>query len=103
MASMSKQVAQYLPCLTRFRLGKCLLNYYLYKLKLHRSGHCTTCNVDETILHYIFECPKQTNLQFTLPRLCTSLNIPCLQNTVFNNINCQHKIYATVVASGRRL
>ena len=34
--------------ISRLRLGKCLLNYYLFKQNNHPTGLCNTCNVFET-------------------------------------------------------
>ena len=47
-SSRAKEVA-----LTRLRLGKCKLNYYLYKINLHPDGLCNTCKCPEVQLNTI--------------------------------------------------
>ena len=42
--------------LTRLRLGKCSLKKYLFDIKRHIDGLCTTCRVPETIKHLLLEC-----------------------------------------------
>lgn len=43
--------------ITRIRFGIVKLNYYLYKIKKHPDGLCKTCNVPETITHFLTNCP----------------------------------------------
>jgi len=43
--------------ITRLRLGKCKLNKYLHELHAHPTGKCINCGTDETIQHYLMECP----------------------------------------------
>ena len=50
--------------ITRLRFGIVKLNYYLYKIKEHPDGLCTTCNVPETINHILTSC---TRYNFNLP------------------------------------
>jgi hypothetical protein len=42
----------------RLRVGKCSLNYYLYKMGKHPDGRCDVCLVSETINHVILLCGK---------------------------------------------
>jgi hypothetical protein len=49
--SRSEQVT-----LTRLVMGRCRLNYPLFKMGLHPSGLCDRCGVPETVQHYLVEC-----------------------------------------------
>jgi len=44
--------------ITRLRLGKCQLNAYLYQIGKHRDGLCVTCKKQETVSHFLIECPN---------------------------------------------
>jgi len=52
--------------ITRLRLGKCLLNHYKHKIKLHSTGLCDQCNCPETITHFLLECPH-SNVLYNRP------------------------------------
>ena len=40
----------------RLRIGSCLLNETLFKLRKHESGKCSHCDVPETVPHFLLEC-----------------------------------------------
>src|SRR5208282_3103159 len=42
--------------ITRLRLGRPCLNFYLHKIGVRDSPMCEHCNVDETIEHFILHC-----------------------------------------------
>jgi len=44
--------------ITRLRLGKCCLNFYLHEMNLHSTGFCEHCQKSETIQHFLMECPN---------------------------------------------
>ena len=52
--------------ISRLRLGKCLLNQWLFQMKLHDNGFCDTCMAPETIEHFLLDC-KESDL---VRRLC---------------------------------
>jgi ribonuclease HI len=82
--------------LTRLRLGRCRLNKYLFQIKKHADGLCATCNVPETIEHYLMECSESEigdelrvrcinkNIDFNLINI---LNNPELLELAYGNIN----------------
>ena len=70
--------------ITRLQLGKCKLNSYLYTINRHRDGLCSTCNVPETIEHYLLECPN-SSIPNALKSVCTELSIQPILETVLNN------------------
>ncbi|MFG1588230.1 RNase H family protein [Staphylococcus aureus] len=50
--------------ISRFRLGKCALNRYLFIIGKHPTGKCTRCpEEDETPIHFLMECPAQAGLR----------------------------------------
>jgi len=87
----------------RLRLGKCLLNNYLYKLKLHPSGLCDVCGSAETIEHYLIDCVNQTTLRCLLASICNHANTRLTLHTILNNHECLKQIYVYIVSTGRRL
>jgi ribonuclease HI len=42
--------------ITRLRLGRCRLNYYLHHIGKHETGLCDKCRVPETIEHFLMHC-----------------------------------------------
>jgi hypothetical protein len=42
--------------ITRLRLGKCLLNMYLFRIGRHNTGLCDICLQPETVQHFLLEC-----------------------------------------------
>jgi ribonuclease HI len=70
--------------MTRLRLGKCRLNYYLQKIDCHDTGLCGTCGVPETIEHLLLHC-KQYNIGYDIRQRCKRLNVdPTLVNILRN-------------------
>jgi ribonuclease HI/exonuclease III len=82
--------------LSRLRLGKCRLNYYLYKMKRHEDGLCSTCKVPETIEHYLMSCRESeigeeikvcceiNKINFELKSILTN-NVTL--NLIYGNVN----------------
>ena len=69
----------------RLRIGSCLLNETLYKLKRHDSGKCSHCDVPETVPHYLLDCSihneHRQELQYNLS----------VDNLTLRNILSQNK------------
>jgi ribonuclease HI len=42
--------------ITRLRLGRCKLNYYLHRIGVHETGLCGQCGVPQTIEHFLMHC-----------------------------------------------
>jgi hypothetical protein len=42
--------------MARLRLGACLLNHYLYRIGRHQTGLCQSCQVAETLEHFLLHC-----------------------------------------------
>ena len=84
--------------ISRLRLGKCRLNWYLFKMKRHNTGMCDVCNVKETIEHHLLYCKgndtpqaldiESKRLGLTLS-LQTALNEPNLRDIIFRH-NTRH-------------
>ena len=44
---------------TRLRLGKCLVNQYLYMINRAESDKCPECKTSiETLEHFLLQCPN---------------------------------------------
>src|SRR3989442_8618459 len=66
--------------ISRLRLGKCRLNFYLHQIKNHSTGYCDMCKVPETIdiLHY-----SENQIFRKLQMTCDNLRLKCnLQNAL---------------------
>ena len=90
-------------CMTRIRLGNCWTNARLHKIKCHENGLCQTCQVPETVEHYLLHCIKQAALQEMLKTACKSASIAYTLNTVLTNSSCIDMIYSWIIKSNRRL
>ena len=55
--------------ITRLRLGKCLLNSYLHKINRHETGLCDTCELPETVEHFLLNCPTSNTFDGTVKTL----------------------------------
>ena len=55
---------------TLFRLlsGHCRLNAHLKRIGLHDTGNCEACGIEETVEHFIMQCPKYAQARNTLFR-----------------------------------
>ena len=42
--------------LTRLRLDICLLNSFKSKIRVHPTGLCDSCQVEEDVYHYLIQC-----------------------------------------------
>jgi len=82
--------------ITRLRLGKCRLNYYMFELNLHPDGLCTVCKLPETVNHYLLECKdgllsravKQQCLKLHIePQLDVILNSSSILDVIFSNLD----------------
>ena len=49
---------KYSNILFRIYTGHCRLNKHLHRIGCHENGLCEQCRTDETLQHYLFECPK---------------------------------------------
>ena len=57
--------------MTRLRLGKTQLNYYMHVMRMHKDGTCDECKTPETIIeHFILNCAKNTLLTDELREIC---------------------------------
>ena len=60
--------------MTRLRLGRCKLNYDMFRMGLHATGQCETCLQPETIEHYLMNCPH-SNIGYIMSQKCESFGI----------------------------
>src|SRR5206468_8747554 len=70
--------------ISRLRLGKCRLNYYLNLMKCHGTGLCDTCKVQETIEHYLLNY-QQSNLYVLLQDKCDRLGVRMDLESILSN------------------
>ena len=63
--------------LARFRSGSVGLRKYLFKMKLVDSPYCLHCsnNIEESIIHFLLECPRYTDSRAKLVLALKKLNI----------------------------
>jgi ribonuclease HI len=81
--------------LTRLRLGKCSLNYYLYKIRKHPTGLCDTCGVEETVEHFLISC-SASGIGSRVLELCAGLATPRELGAVLSNRQILEEIYPLI-------
>jgi len=90
--------------ITRLRLGRCLLNEYLHKIKQHDTGYCEGgCGVTETVHHYLLECPGNVTLHTALENACALSNAPFTLHYILNNRSCQQIIHTYLLATNKKI
>ena len=70
--------------ISRLRLGKCGLNWYLFRQASHENGLCGTCQVPETIEHYLLTCTED-NIKDILKVECEKLGVKLDEKEILNN------------------
>lgn len=81
--------------LTRLRLGKTRLNHNLRNIGCHPSGLCDTCQVDESVEHYLLNC-SESAINETLNNICTNRNLTFDLISILSNIKVLEEIYPLV-------
>ena len=56
----------YTTTLFRLMSGHCKLNAHLKRIGLHDTGKCETCEVDETVEHFLMQCPRYAPARNTI-------------------------------------
>ena len=82
--------------ITRLRLGKCSLKKYLYDIKAHPDGLCSSCQVPETIEHLLLECASSF-IPAKLRDKCNSLNIHPSLTIILTTRELQDLVYDLVL------
>lgn len=79
-------VSRTLQCaVARLRIGHVGVASHLFRFNLADSPLCTTCNVDETIVHFLLECSRYVEARRVLRRKFESLSVPL---TLSNLLGC---------------
>lgn len=81
--------------ITRLRLGKCALNSYLHKFKIHPDGLCEACKVPETVEHFLMGCRK-SGINIKVQQMCQKLKISNDLKTVLSNTQVINVIYENI-------
>jgi len=69
----------------RLRFGRCRLNAYLYQIGQHTTGLCDTCQVPETVEHYVTQCKDKMSTE--IRKLCRMNGIdPTVENVLRDNM-----------------
>lgn len=71
--------------IARLRLGHAGVHNHLFRFRLVDSPLCTTCNVPETIPHYLLDCPFYGPVRSVLQNRLRSMNVPF---TLSNVLGC---------------
>ena len=67
----------------------------MHHLKLHPNGLGETCQVKESVEHYIMEC-KESNLIRIIEQKCIELNIKPELESILNNEEILNSIYEKI-------
>ena len=90
--------------ITRMRLGKCRLNFYLKTMNIHPSGKCDTCSgCDETIEHFLTECAEQQQLINKLTNICRTNSAKLEIQYILKNKHCIDEIFNYVKENEAKL
>jgi ribonuclease HI len=90
--------------ITRLRMGHSCLNAQLKLWGRHETGNCDECgDAQETVRHFLLECPAQAGLQDQLLRECARKNWPFDLYTVLSQSSCLDTIYKWLEVSGRKI
>lgn len=81
--------------LSRLRLGKCLLNSYLFKINKHPTGLCDACGVLETVEHYLMECAA-SGLPSVMAEACSRHGLSFNLWSVLTDRNMLDKLYTLI-------
>ncbi len=86
----------------RLRLGKCGLNFYLYKIGKHDNGVCEVCQEPEDISHYLLSCTEYI-LQRNI--LCDKIKVSIVHLSLHKILQCnlthQHALLNYVKATDK--
>ena len=86
--------------ISKLRLGKCALNRRLFKMKRHADGKCQTCpQEDETVQHFLMECPPQSSLRRAIRDKINPLEL----SSMFSNTASVELIYQWIYKDRRNL
>jgi ribonuclease HI len=77
--------------INRLRLGRARLNYYLFTVGRHSSGHCDTCDVPETITHFLLHCTDSVSAD--VKKWCATYHVPLSVTEILNNQTILTKIF----------
>ena len=89
--------------ITRLRPRKCLLNYYLFKMKRHRNGLCDTCGVDETVEHFVMNCGNNKERIRNLKNACIKQKTLFQLNRILSNNSLCDIIHSFITHIKRKL
>lgn len=81
--------------LTRLRLGHVNLNNRMYQLKIHPTGLCDMCKVQETPLHLLLQCHKEHIAQ-TLREKCTAKQLDVTVRNILCNADLQTVLFGLI-------
>ena len=86
--------------ISKLRLGKCALNRHLFKMRRHADGKCQTCpQEDETVQHFLMECPAQSSLRRAIRDKINSLEL----SSMLSNTASVELIYQWIYKNSRNL
>lgn len=70
-----QQTRKYDCIFTKLRLGKASLNKYLFKINRAETPQCEFCGDDETVHHFLIQCPHYSNARTVLRQKLSRINI----------------------------
>ena len=82
----------------RLRVGSCLLNETLFKLKKHVNGKCFHCNAPETVQHFLLDCRSHNEYRSELQK---NLRVDRLSIKNILNNREQHHVILFVKQTGK--
>ena len=86
----------------QIRLGKCRLNYYLHDINCHENGLCDSCQVSETIEHYLLECKRYKNERKLMQKML-KINVLNIRNIMKVSIEDNFRALCVYLNNTKRL
>ena len=91
--------------ITRLRVGTTLLNKHAHKINISDTPNCIYCNTEETIDHFLLQCPRyystRTNLKTELNKikhtLGNNISVPLLLGGGNFDDNVKNKIHKCLI------
>jgi hypothetical protein len=89
--------------LARLRFGHCRLNHHLHLIGCHDTGLCPTCNVPETIHHFLLDCVSLQHYRQILISAVMGLKLKLDSSTLLTNPAISDSLYKFIILTKRQI
>ena len=71
----------------RLQTGHCRLKHHLHRIGSHQTGLCTVCQVQESVPHFLFQCPIYSLYRTVMKNYVESIGLKFDLQTLLSNKN----------------